>query len=207
LSTRPDFIRPSLIAELNKLHDQVSVAPFLDFEPVLADELSLDWKLLFMDMQTQTPLGAASLAQVNQATLWDGTPAVVKIQRPGVKAIVQQDMALLRRAARLMAKAAPRFNAVIDVEAMLSVVFDAMEPELDFVESGIAAGWPTSRSIRCCSGGVIGSPGRRMWARTGLGSGSVSGGLLAEGVVTVALVGGALVLAARGRPPIEALSR
>lgn len=133
LSTRPDFIRPSLIAELKKLHDQVSAAPFLDFEPVLADELSPDWKLLFMDMQTQTPLGTASLAQVYQATLWDGTPVVVKIQRPGIKPIVQQDMALLRRAARLMAKAAPRFNAVIDVDAMLNVVFDAMEPELDFV--------------------------------------------------------------------------
>lgn len=133
LSTRPDFIRPSLIAELKKLHDQVSISPFLDFEPVLADELGLDWKLRFMDVQTQTPLGAASLAQVYRVTLWDGTPAVVKIQRPGVQSIVLQDMALLRRAARLLAKAAPRFNAVIDVDAMLSVVFDAMEPELDFV--------------------------------------------------------------------------
>jgi ubiquinone biosynthesis protein len=133
LSTRPDFIRPSLIAELKKLHDQVSVAPFVDFESVLVEELSPDWKLLFLDMQTQTPLGTASLAQVYRATLWDGTPVVVKIQRPGIKPIVHQDMALLRRAARLMAKAAPRFNAVIDVDAMLGVVFDAMEPELDFV--------------------------------------------------------------------------
>jgi ubiquinone biosynthesis protein len=133
LSTRPDFIRPFLIAELKQLHDQVSVAPFADFEPVLVDELSPGWKLLFREMHTQAPLGAASLAQVYQASLWDGTPVVVKIQRPGIKAIVQQDMALLRRAARLLAKAAPRFNAVIDMEAMLSVIFDAMEPELDFV--------------------------------------------------------------------------
>ena len=57
----------------------------------------------------------------------------MKIQRPGVKPIVLQDMVILRRAARLVAKAAPRFNAVIDVDAMLNVVFDAMEPELDFV--------------------------------------------------------------------------
>jgi ubiquinone biosynthesis protein len=133
LSTRPDFIRPSLIAELKKLHDQVSVSPFLDFEPVLAEELGPDWKLRFMDVQTEMPLGAASLAQVYRVTLWDGMPAVVKIQRPGVKPIVLQDMVILRRAARLVAKAAPRFNAVIDVDAMLNVVFDAMEPELDFV--------------------------------------------------------------------------
>lgn len=133
LSTRPDFIRPSLIAELKKLHDQVSVSPFLDFEPVLAEELGPDWKLRFMDVQTQVPLGTASLAQVYQVILSDGMPAVVKIQRPGVAPIVLQDMALLRKAARLVAKAAPRFNAVIDVDAMFSVVFDAMEPELNFV--------------------------------------------------------------------------
>jgi ubiquinone biosynthesis protein len=42
-------------------------------------------------------------------------------------------MAILRRAARLVARAAPRFNAVIDIDAMLRVIFDAMEPELDFV--------------------------------------------------------------------------
>jgi hypothetical protein len=158
LSTRTDFVRPSLIAELKKLHGQISVSPFLDFEPVLADELGPDWKLRFMDVQTETPLGTASLAQVYQATLWDGTPAVVKIQRPGVQPIVLQDMALLRRAARLVAKAAPRFNAVIDVDAMLNVIFDAMEPELDFVAEARNMGQgstaiqrlSTCRSRTCC---------------------------------------------------------
>ncbi|HEX2297078.1 MAG TPA: AarF/UbiB family protein [Pseudonocardiaceae bacterium] len=133
LSTRPDFVRPSLINELKKLHDQVTVSPFMEFEPVLADELGPDWKMRFRDVQTETPLGAASLAQVYRVTLSDGMPAVVKIQRPGVQPIVLRDMALLRRAARLLARAAPRFNAVIDVDAMLNVVFDAMEPELNFV--------------------------------------------------------------------------
>ena len=133
LSTRPDFIRPSLITELKKLHDQVSISPFLEFEPVLAEELGPDWKLRFRDVQTETPLGAASLAQVYRVSLADGMPAVVKIQRPGVQPIVLQDMALLRKAARLVARAAPRFNGVIDVDAMLNVVFDAMEPELNFV--------------------------------------------------------------------------
>jgi ubiquinone biosynthesis protein len=133
LSTRPDFIRPSLIDELKRLHDQVTISPFMEFEPVLADELGPDWKLRFLDVQTENPLGAASLAQVYRVTLADGTPAVVKIQRPGVQPIVLRDMAILRRAARLVARVAPRFNAVIDVDAMLNVVFDAMEPELNFV--------------------------------------------------------------------------
>jgi ubiquinone biosynthesis protein len=122
-----------VISELEKLHDQVSVAPFSDFEPVLADELGPDWRLRFLEVETSKPLGAASLAQVYKVTLSDGTPAVIKIQRPGVRTIVRQDMAILRKAARLVGRTAPRFNAVIDVDAMLEIIFDAMEPELDFV--------------------------------------------------------------------------
>jgi ubiquinone biosynthesis protein len=41
-------------------------------------------------------------------------------------------MALMRKASRIVARTAPRFNEVIDVEAMLGSIFDAMEPELDF---------------------------------------------------------------------------
>jgi ubiquinone biosynthesis protein len=133
LSTRPDLVPQSVINELEKLHDQVSIAPFSDFEPILADELGPDWKLRFLHVDTLQPLGAASLAQVYRVTLSDGTPAVIKIQRPGIRTIVLQDMAILRTAARLVGRTAPRFNAVIDVDSMLEIIFDAMEPELNFV--------------------------------------------------------------------------
>jgi ubiquinone biosynthesis protein len=133
LSTRPDFVPPSMIAELAELHDHVSPSPFSDFEEVLVEDLGPDWKLRFMDIDTVTPLGTASLAQVYRVTLPDGKPAVVKIQRPGVRQIVLQDMAILRKAARLVARAAPRFNAVIDIESMLGIIFDAMEPEYNFI--------------------------------------------------------------------------
>jgi len=133
LSTRPDIVPPSMIVELAKLHDHVSATPFSDFEPVLVDELGPDWKLNFRDVETVAPLGTASLAQVYRVRLPDGKPAVVKIQRPGVREIVLRDMAILRKAARLVARAAPRFNAVIDIESMLGIVFDAMEPEYNFI--------------------------------------------------------------------------
>ncbi len=64
--------------------------------------------------------------------LASGQDAVVKIQRPGIRPIMLDDMSLLRKASRQLAKRAPDFNAVIDVEAMLGNIFDAMEPELDF---------------------------------------------------------------------------
>ncbi len=132
LSTRPDMVPQSIRDELQNLHDEVDVQPFSEFEPVLARDLGADWKLRFDDIETAAPLGAASLAQVYRVTLPGGRPAVVKIQRPGIREGVLADMALMRRASRIVARVAPRFNEVIDVEAMLGSVFDAMEPELDF---------------------------------------------------------------------------
>jgi ubiquinone biosynthesis protein len=132
LSTRPDIVPEVMIEELENLHEQVKIAPFSSFEPVLDAELGSNWRSYFKEIQTDKPLGAASLAQVYGVTLASGKNAVVKIQRPGIRPIMLDDMALLRKASKQLAKRAPDFNAVIDVESMLGVLFDAMEPELDF---------------------------------------------------------------------------
>lgn len=132
LSTRPDIVSQATMTELEKLHDQVSPLPFSTFEPVLREELGPEWKEYFQDFDILEPLGAASLAQVYRVTLRDGRPGVVKIQRPEVRETVLEDMALMRKAARMAGRCAPRFSAVVDVDAMLGVLFDAMRPELDF---------------------------------------------------------------------------
>lgn len=132
LSTRPDIVPEVMLDEFKNLHEQVKVAPFTDFEPVLADELGANWRSYFKEIEVEKPLGAASLAQVYRVVLANGRPAVVKIQRPGIRPIMLDDMALLRKMSRQLAKRAPDFNAVIDLEAMLRTLFDAMEPELDF---------------------------------------------------------------------------
>ncbi|GGZ07435.1 ABC1 kinase family protein [Streptomyces nitrosporeus] len=132
LATRPDFVPPEMIAEFEKLHDSVSPAPFAAFEPVLREELGPLWHQRFSDIDTDHPLGTASLAQVYRAELPGGRHVAVKIQRPGVRESVHADMKLIRTLARFAARRATRFNDVIDVEAMLGVVFDAMRPELDF---------------------------------------------------------------------------
>jgi ubiquinone biosynthesis protein len=132
LSTRPDLVPEYMITEFEHLHQKVSVAPFSDFEVVLEEELGRDWRRLFRSIEVDEPLGAASLAQVYRADLHSGQAAVVKIQRPGIVPVMLDDMALLRQGARFLARRAPDINEVIDLEAMLEVVFRAMEPELDF---------------------------------------------------------------------------
>jgi ubiquinone biosynthesis protein len=132
LSTRPDFVPETIIKELETLHDRIAPVPFSIFEPVLQAELGADWPRYFSDIDIERPLGAASLAQVYRVTLTNGRPAVVKIQRPGIRPLVLKDMAMLRRCAHFLAKRAQRFNTVVDMEAILALVFQAMESELDF---------------------------------------------------------------------------
>jgi ubiquinone biosynthesis protein len=132
LATRPDIVPEYMIEEFEHLHQQVSVAPFSDFEPVLEAELGMDWRNYFDHIDTDKPLGAASLAQVYRVTLKTGEPAVVKIQRPGIASVMLDDMAMVKQVVRFIAKRTPDFNEVIDVEATLEIMFRAMEPELDF---------------------------------------------------------------------------
>ncbi|GAB3970809.1 AarF/UbiB family protein [Streptomyces sparsus] len=132
LTTRPDFVPEYVRDELALLTDQVTVHPFAPFAEVLEEELGADWRASFSSFETDQPLGAASLAQVYRATRRDGTPCVVKIQRPGSIDAVLGDMQVLRRVAKVIGRGAPRFNEVIDIAAMLDVVFRAMADELDF---------------------------------------------------------------------------
>jgi predicted unusual protein kinase regulating ubiquinone biosynthesis (AarF/ABC1/UbiB family) len=167
LSTRPDLVSDSMIQEFEKLHDHVSVADFGVFEPVLEEELGRNWRRYFKTIDYNV-LGAASLAQVYHVTLATGEPAVVKIQRPGIVPVMLEDMALTRRAAKLVARRAPDFNDVMDIEAILELIFNAMEAELDFtVEAENASQCRRSCSRRRRSSSRRWRPGRRSGRSTG----------------------------------------
>ncbi|MEV0675199.1 AarF/UbiB family protein [Actinosynnema sp. NPDC050436] len=139
LSTRPDIVSQATADELRGLHDTVAARPFGEFEPVLRAGLGRGWRGMFADFDTEHPIGSASLAQVYAATLVDGRPVAVKVQRPGIAPLIAEDMALLRRAARLLAVTAPEFTELVDVRAMLDMLFEAMGAELDFTREAAEA--------------------------------------------------------------------
>ncbi|MEV6823361.1 AarF/ABC1/UbiB kinase family protein [Amycolatopsis sp. NPDC051102] len=132
LSTRPDFVSAATIEELGKLHDRVPAAPFSDFEPVLEAELGRGWRRCFRHIDTEHPLGSASLAQVYRVRLADGRTGALKVQRPGIRSIVRTDMAVLRNAGRLLSTTRPKFDTVVDIHAMLDLIFESVGDELDF---------------------------------------------------------------------------
>jgi ubiquinone biosynthesis protein len=94
VSTRRDLLPADIADELAKLQDRVppfpgSVARELieraHGKPVTESFSSFD----------ETPLAAASIAQVHAATLRDGTEVVVKVLRPGMRAMIERDLEVL----------------------------------------------------------------------------------------------------------------
>ena len=132
LSTRPDIVSTAVIEALQDLHEQVEVRPFSEFEPVLEADLGADWVRRFRDIDTDHPIGAASIAQVYGAVFQDGTRVAIKLQRPGVAAAVRLDMEILAQAVRLVSRRAQVTAEIFQPDAMLETIFSAMRPEIDF---------------------------------------------------------------------------
>jgi len=94
LSSRPDMLPPSYITALARLQDDVAPFAFEDVERIVASELGARISRLYLDLE-RVPLAAASLGQVHRATLRDGRPVVVKVQRPGIRDRVAEDLDVL----------------------------------------------------------------------------------------------------------------
>jgi predicted unusual protein kinase regulating ubiquinone biosynthesis (AarF/ABC1/UbiB family) len=94
LSTRVDLLPAPYTDALTRLQDKVAPFPYADVEQILADELGVDVSHAFAAFE-EVPLAAASLAQVHRATLRSGRDVVVKVQRPGIRRQIADDMAAL----------------------------------------------------------------------------------------------------------------
>ena len=94
LSTRRDLLSDPLADELQKLQEQVPPFPGQEARAILEMALGAPVSTLFQTFETE-PLASASVAQVHEATLRDGSPVVIKVIRPGIDIIVQEDLKVL----------------------------------------------------------------------------------------------------------------
>jgi ubiquinone biosynthesis protein len=92
LSTRPDLVPSEWANEFKKLQDDCQHIPFSEIYQVLVLEFPGRLDQLFSTIE-ETPLAAASIAQVHRATMKDGTPVVIKVLRPGARQLIEEDMA------------------------------------------------------------------------------------------------------------------
>lgn len=102
LSTRPDLLPEDICEQLANLQDKVALTPFPRMEEVVRSELGAEISALFASFDPE-PIAAASISQVYRATLADGTPVAVKIQRPGLAEVIASDLRLMRSLAEWLA--------------------------------------------------------------------------------------------------------
>lgn len=94
LSSRVDLLTPAYVDALSRLQDDVEPFPFEQVEEIVGEELGVRLSRIFPTFDPD-PLAAASLGQVHRATLRDGREVVVKVQRPGIRRQVLEDMEVL----------------------------------------------------------------------------------------------------------------
>ncbi|SDO94404.1 Predicted unusual protein kinase regulating ubiquinone biosynthesis, AarF/ABC1/UbiB family [Arthrobacter sp. ok909] len=103
LSSRLDVLPPEITKELEGLQDEVPPVPFPAIRALAEAELGVALNQVFASVE-EAPIAAASLGQAHLARLLPANAAdagldrvVLKVQRPGIDAIVDVDLAALRK--------------------------------------------------------------------------------------------------------------
>lgn len=129
LSTRPDLIPADIVSELSALQDRVPPFAKEKYLALVEQALgaSVDEVFQYFDRE---PLASASVAQVHAATLKDNREVVIKVIRPGIDRVIQQDTRLLSLIARLVERHSAdgkRLRPVEIVQDYRTTIFDELD--------------------------------------------------------------------------------
>nr|WP_274636601.1 AarF/UbiB family protein [Microbacterium bovistercoris] len=144
LSSRLDVLPPEITGELESLQDEVPPVPFAPILELAETELGVALDRAYPSFDPE-PVAAASLGQVHRARLSAADAAqagfadvVVKIQRPGIDAIIEVDLAALRRIAGWLSRV--RFIAArVDLPALVEEFAVTSRQEVDYLHEAASA--------------------------------------------------------------------
>ncbi len=131
LSTRPDVIPPDYVEALTALQANVPFVSWISIETVLREQLKTSVEQVFSQFNRK-PVAAGSIAQTHRATLISGEEVAVKVQRPGIDQVVEQDIAIIKGIAELVQRT--DFGEDYDVVALAEEFTNALRAELDFTK-------------------------------------------------------------------------
>ncbi|RKY04903.1 hypothetical protein DRP77_02540 [Candidatus Poribacteria bacterium] len=129
LSMRPDLITPEFAEEFKKLQDEVPPCDFEEIKGVLEEELKAPLESKFSRFDP-LPIAAASLAQVHKAEI-NGEPVAVKVQRPGIRRVIETDIDILLQIAGIV-KRRLGDEAPFDPVGIVNEFAKSIYRELDF---------------------------------------------------------------------------
>lgn len=129
LSSRPDLLPADVGAPLRRLQNQI--APFDGARAAKIIETAFERSLpdLFDSFDCE-PVASASIAQVHRARLKDGREVAVKVRRPGVSRVVNNDMRILAFVAKALSSL-PGMRAV-PLPELVDEFVGPIKQQLDF---------------------------------------------------------------------------
>jgi ubiquinone biosynthesis protein len=125
--SRADVLPPQFIEILSQLQDRVPPRPFTEMKPWIEKSLGRRLEDCFARVD-ETPVAAASLAQVHRGLTHDGRDVAIKVQYPGIERVVATDLANFSFFVNLLA----RIERSFDLRILLDEVRHLIPLELDF---------------------------------------------------------------------------
>lgn len=132
LSLRSEILPQAYCDALSDLQMDCDPMPFEDTLAALEDVYGSRFYDIFRKIDPK-PLGSASLAQVHKAELSNGDVVAVKVQRPGVRAVMAQDIDVMRS----VAKHVSRFmkdTQMLDLRDVVEELWATFLEETDFMK-------------------------------------------------------------------------
>jgi ubiquinone biosynthesis protein len=134
LSIRRDLLPEEYFREFEKLQDAVPPFSYAEVAGLIQEEFGQDVKDIFEELASE-PLASASIAQAHLARTKSGQEVIVKVQRPQIRQIILQDLAIMEHLAHLLARRIPelgRYDPIGLVEEFRKTILQ----ELDFRREG-----------------------------------------------------------------------
>jgi predicted unusual protein kinase regulating ubiquinone biosynthesis (AarF/ABC1/UbiB family) len=128
-AARADLIGEPYIGELSTLHDQVPAVPVAEIEREIVAAYGMPPEQLFERFDRE-PVAAASLGQVHRA-LYKGRDVAVKVLRPHVEQIIEQDLRIARRIMRWVAAQWPNPH-MRGIQSVIEEFSARIHEEMDF---------------------------------------------------------------------------
>lgn len=132
MSMRSDMLPKSYCQELTKLRTKVKPIPFGEMKQILEQEWNCPMEQVVKEID-ENPLGSASIAQVHYARLQNDQEVVLKIQRPHIQEIMEQDIRLLKKAVKIL-RLTIGTGETIDFPTILDELWKTSKEEMDFLK-------------------------------------------------------------------------
>lgn len=132
IASSPSLFPKEYVDEFQLLLDKTPTISFNKIKQIIEADLGRSVDDVFASIET-TPLASASIAQVHGAKLLSGEDVVVKVQKPGVQAIINVDMNTAYVFARIMEMMMPNLDKDA-IAGMIAELYQAMIDECDFTK-------------------------------------------------------------------------